>query len=248
MADTTLRRNAGLGLDARGLRLANTAEGRLPRIVLDIERLTIPAQGHAAFFGPAGSGKSKLLRAIVGLEPPARGEITWGAINIAAMDTAAVERWRRETVGVIASRHSVFRRLTALQYVLIPDRVSALRGLRVRRERAITLLRDRDVDPDATLSMLTAVDARYVEFARAVLYSPSIVIADEPTRDMDGLDAITVESALRRLCAAVGATLLVATRDAAIAARFDLRYDLVNLSLRAITTGEPVCLAPRARA
>ena len=236
MVSTPPRTNAGLALDARGLRIVRVVDGRAPRILLDVDRLAIPAQAHAAIVGPAGSGKSRLLRVLAGSERPARGIVQWGAIDIAAMEPLAAARWQRETVGVVGARAPTLRRLSARQRLMLPARLAAMRVPRALRERANALLEEVGVASAAHVAALGPADARCVEIARALLRSPAIVVADEPTRDLDESEAARIESAMRRRCAAIGATLVVTTRDPALASRFDLRYDVQRLTLRRAST------------
>jgi putative ABC transport system ATP-binding protein len=248
MVGTPPRTNAGLPLDARGLRIVRVADGRAPRVLLDVEHLAIPSQAHAAVVGPAGSGKSRLLRVLAGSERPARGIVLWGAIDIAAMEPLAVARWQRETVGIVGARAPTLHRLSARQSLVLPARVATMRMPRMLRERASALLADVGVPSDARAAALGPADARCVEIARALLRSPAIVVADEPTHDLDESQAARVESTLRRLCAAIGATLVVTTRDPALASRFDLRYDVQRLSLQRVPAGQPpVSPAQRSR-
>ena len=226
------RSNAGLALEASDLRLCRAVNGRVPRIVLEADFLAVPAQAHAAFAGPAGSGKSLLLRALAALERPARGSIRWGALNVAAMDRVAAARWRRETVGIVATATPMLRRLTARQNLLLPARFPAMRVSPALRERAIALLGGVGIPPDAPLTTLDAADVRCLQIARALLPAPAIVIADEPTGSLGEMAAARVEEALRRLCAGAGSTLILATRDIALATRLDLPFEVTNLTVR----------------
>ena len=239
MSDPAPRRNAGLALEARDVVLVRTLEGCVPRIVLQVDAAAIPAQAHAALTGAPASGKTLLLRALAAFERPARGTILWGALNVAAMDGAAAGRWRRDTVGLVATTPPMWRRLNARQALLMPTRFPPMRASRAVRERAIALLERVGIPPHAPLASLDAADLRCLQITRALLGTPAIVLADEPTADLDEGGAARVERALRRLCADAGATLILATRDAALAARFDLSFAVTNLALRPIAAPAP---------
>ena len=228
------RINAGLALEARDLRLVRALDGRVPRVVLDVARLEIPAQAHAALVGPAGSGKTQLLRTLVALERPARGSICWGAINVAALDRVAAKRWQRETVGLTATAVPLLQRLTARQNLLLPERLHSMRISRSLRDRADVLLDGAGIAPDARLAALDAADIRCLEMARALLRGPAIVIADEPTRDLSDAQARRVEERFRSLDASTGSTMIIATRDLALGMRFDVCFELADFSVRAV--------------
>jgi putative ABC transport system ATP-binding protein len=226
------RRNAGLALEVRGVRIVRVEPGQRPRTLLDVARFDAPAQAQVAFVGPSGTGKTRLVRVLAALERPERGSVRWGAVNVTEMDPSVATDWRRVTVGIVGSGFPLLRALSAYQNVLLPARLPGLRVSRMLREKARALLDLAGVPEHLTMAALAPADVRRVEIARALVRSPAVVLADEPTADLSTEAGAIVMRTLRLLAGSAGATLVIATRDAATATAMDLCYELAGLASR----------------
>jgi len=226
---------AGLGLDARGLRVEFTDRGRSPRVVLDVGEFRVDGGWQVAICGPSGSGKTTLLHLFAGLERPARGVIRWGEIEITALGECVADLWRRETVGLVFQQFHLFPGLSALENVLLPLRFDRWSIDPAMRARALKLLERVGVLPGSDAAWLSRGELQRVAVARALLRKPAIVLADEPTASLDRDMANVVTDLLSSLCRSVNATLVMTTHDRLLATRLDQAYDIVNGDLRSQT-------------
>ena len=162
--------------------------------------------------GHSGSGKSTLLTMLAGMLPPTAGTVSLGGDNLYAMRDEERSRLRNERIGLIPQGHTALRSLSVLENVLLPSVLYA--GDKVSPERAEALLASVGLSDlaDARPNELSGGELRRVAVARALLMSPSIVLADEPTA---GLDAENVTEVLRLLREAAdgGAGVLIVTHE-----------------------------------
>jgi putative ABC transport system ATP-binding protein len=209
----------GAALDAGGLRLSYSAAGAVARI-LDIERLTLPAGAQLAISGPSGSGKTTLLNVLCGVERPDAGMLRWNGTDIAAMGEPARDRWRRDNVGLVFQEFHLLPGLSALGNVLLPARFGGV-SPHALRPRALRLLARAGIaNPGQEAATLSRGEMQRVAVARAMLKSPPILLADEPTASLDEANAAGIADLLRESASETGATLIVVTHDAALLARF----------------------------
>ncbi|NGO71638.1 ABC transporter ATP-binding protein [Streptomyces boncukensis] len=172
-----------------------------------------------ALVGASGSGKSTLLNILAGLDTPSAGRATVAGYDLLAMNAASRLRYRRETVGFIWQRTSrnLLPYLTAAQNVALPMRLrrGGVGSRRRQRERARELLdllglaEARDRHP----AQLSGGEQQRVAVAVALANHPSVVLADEPTGELDTATAEQVFAALRRANAELGTTIVVVTHD-----------------------------------
>lgn len=181
--------------------------------------------GHGEFLalmGPSGSGKSTLLNLIAGLDQPSAGSIRVGGSDIASLDDATLADWRARNIGFIFQFYNLMPVLSALENVELPLQLTPL-GRRERRERALTALSlvglgDRVKHYPHELS---GGQLQRVAIARAIVSDPLLIVADEPTGDLDRRSGEEVLSLLERLNRELGKTIVMVTHDghAAAAAR-----------------------------
>ena len=162
--------------------------------------------------GPSGSGKSTLLSMLAGMLPPTAGTVSVGGEDLYAMRDEERSRLRNERIGLIPQGHTALRSLSVLENVLLPSVLYA--GNKVSPERAEALLASVGLSDlaDARPNELSGGELRRVAVARALLMSPSIVLADEPTAGLDAENATEVLRLLRE-AADGGAGVLIVTHE-----------------------------------
>ena len=173
-----------------------------------------------ALMGPSGSGKTTLLNLIAGLDRPTTGVIEVAGVNLSALSEGARARWRAQNVGFIFQTYNLLPVLTALENVELPLLLTKLPA-RERKQRALTALRivglsDRvDHRPDE----LSGGQQQRVAIARAIVSDPKIIVADEPTGDLDRDSANDILTLLETLNGELKKTIVMVTHDPDAAAR-----------------------------
>jgi len=186
--------------------------------ILDSVSLEIAAGEVVAVTGPSGSGKSTLLGLLAGLDTPSAGSITVDGVEVTRLGEAELARFRRRTIGFVFQSYHLIPTLTAAENVAIPlELAGRARPLpAARRLLEEVSLADR---ADHYPAQLSGGEQQRVAIARAVSLTPPVLLADEPTGNLDsttGEQIIDVLLALNRLR---GSTLVLVTHDAALAAR-----------------------------
>jgi putative ABC transport system ATP-binding protein len=187
--------------------------------VLDNLSLDVAEGEFVALMGPSGSGKTTLLNLIAGIDRPGAGTIVVGGIDITALDEDALAKYRAWHVGFIFQLYNLMPVLTALENVELPLLLTPL-GRRERRERAtlalsLVGLADR---LDHYPRQLSGGQEQRVAIARAIVADPTILVADEPTGDLDARSAEEILDLLGRLNLEFGKTILMVTHDPKAAA------------------------------
>lgn len=193
--------------------------GQVIEILKDIS-LDIAAGDFIALMGPSGSGKSTLLNLIAGIDKPDRGTLRVAGIDIATLDESGLANWRASNIGFIFQFYNLMPVLTALENVELPLLLTGM-SRRERRERArFTLetvgLADR---MDHLPSELSGGQQQRVAIARAVVTDPTLIVADEPTGDLDRKSGVEILDLLKRLNEDLGKTIIMVTHDATAAQR-----------------------------
>jgi putative ABC transport system ATP-binding protein len=167
-----------------------------------------------ALMGPSGSGKSTLLNIIAGIDKADSGTVTVGGIDIAALSEADLAQWRAVNVGFIFQFYNLIPVLTAYENVEMPLLLTGLsrreRHTHVETALAVVNLTDR---LDHYPSQLSGGQQQRVAIARAVVTDPTILVADEPTGDLDRVSAQDVLGLMARLNQEFGKTIIMVTHD-----------------------------------
>jgi putative ABC transport system ATP-binding protein len=180
--------------------------------------LSIAAGESVAIIGPSGSGKSTLLSVVAGLERPSAGRVTVAGRDLAGLDQDRLARFRRDHVGIVFQSFHLIPAMTALENVAIPLDLQGRRDALARaREGLIAVgLGHRLGHYPAQLS---GGEQQRVALARAVAADPPLLLADEPTGNLDGATGAQIVELLFAGRARLGSTLILVTHDPALAAR-----------------------------
>ena len=213
-----------------------TPRGPLP-VLSDVSFVLAPGEA-AAIMGPSGSGKSSLLYVLGALEPPSSGTVTLDGCNpfqLAADDLAA---FRNTAIGFVFQEHCLLPQCTVLENVLIPTLVAAAAedhpAQRARELIEQVGLADR---VDHRPGELSGGERQRVAIARALIRQPRLVLCDEPTGNLDRAAAENVASLLLDLHSRQQTMLIVVTHSAALAAKFPVRFELLDRHLQRETKG-----------
>lgn len=188
--------------------------GNQPIPVLEGISFEIVRGEFLALMGPSGSGKSTLLNLIAGIDNVDSGSIVIDGIDIATLNESELARWRAAHVGFIFQFYNLIPVLTAFENVELPLLLTSL-SRRERREHveaalAVVSLSDR---LEHYPSQLSGGQQQRVAIARAIVTDPTILVADEPTGDLDRVSAGEILGLMERLNAEQGKTIIMVTHD-----------------------------------
>lgn len=188
--------------------------------VLQALNLEVPEGQFLALMGPSGSGKTTLLNLIAGLDRPTTGTIQVGPDVVSAMSESELARWRTRHVGFVFQFYHLLSVLTAYENVELPLLLLPLSAAR-RREQVLTALElvgllDRMHHRPGQLS---GGQQQRVGIARAIVTNPTLIVADEPTGDLDARSAEEILNLLGELQASLNKTIIMVTHDPRAAAR-----------------------------
>jgi len=206
-------------IELEDLTMRYAVDGQAVDVLRGID-LAVAAGESVAVIGPSGSGKTTLLLLLAGLEQPGGGSIRLAGLSMAALDADALADLRRDRVGIIFQAFHLVPSLTALGNVALPLEIA---GNREARQRAGRMLERVGLAHRAGHypAQLSGGEQQRVAIARALVHSPALVLADEPTGNLDKRTGEKVGDLLFELHDEHSSTLLVATHDARMARRCD---------------------------
>lgn len=180
--------------------------------------LTLYAGEFTAVVGPSGSGKSTILNMLTGIDRPSKGQVIVAGVPVHLMNENELAQWRGTTIGIVFQFFQLLPTLTALENVMLPMDFANTYS-RNRRERALMLLRRVDLEGHAghLPSELSGGEQQRVAIARALANDPPVVIADEPTGNLDSATGERIMSLLREL-GEQGKSVVFVTHDPVLAA------------------------------
>jgi putative ABC transport system ATP-binding protein len=199
--------------------------GSAPLTILHPLSLQIPRRRFLAIVGPSGSGKSTLLGLIAGLDAPTSGSVVIDGVDITRLDEDRLAKLRGEKIGFVFQFFHLIPSLTALENVSVPMEIV---GARNARSRAESLLEEVGLTGRAHHypSQLSGGEQQRVALARALANDPPIVLADEPTGNLDTTNGRHIMELLREIHAARGTTVVLVTHDVELASMADARLGL----------------------
>ena len=214
----------GVSLDVRELRHGYRSQAGQLR-VLDGVDLSVAANGYAVVTGPSGTGKTTLLAILGGLERAQAGRVEVGGRDIAGLAGDDLAAYRRTTVGFVFQHFGLLDALTAAENVELAATLSGL-SPRQRRARATEVLESLGLAARSRHrpAELSGGERQRVAIARALVNRPRLLLADEPTGNLDDDSAVMVITLLEELRRQQGCTLVVVTHDRALASRADQRF------------------------
>ncbi|HYO07908.1 MAG TPA: ABC transporter ATP-binding protein [Tepidisphaeraceae bacterium] len=208
----------------------------LDSLSLDVER-----GAFLALMGPSGSGKTTLLNLIAGIDQPTGGSLRVDGVDIATLSRNKLAAWRSEYIGYIFQLYNLVPVLTAYENVELPLLLHKLSAKQRHAKVALALdlvgLSDRH---DHFPRQLSGGQEQRVAIARAIVTDPKIIVADEPTGDLDAAAAASVMNLLRRLHTELNKTLIMVTHDPRTAAFADRTLHLEKGRL----VNDPAAAAP----
>jgi len=195
--------------------------------VLNGVSLEVPEGEFVALMGPSGSGKTTLLNLVAGIDRPTSGQVVVNGTNVGALSEGELARWRSRNVGFIFQFYNLIPVLRAVENVELPLLLTSL-GKRERRERALTALKivglaDRG---DHYPRQLSGGQEQRVAIARAIVADPKVLVADEPTGDLDAKSAADILDLLGTLNREFRKTIVMVTHDPRAAERAHVQRHL----------------------
>ncbi len=182
--------------------------------VLDNINLLIPEGEFLALMGPSGSGKTTLLNMIAGIDRPSGGQVTVAGTNLNSLSETGLAKWRSNHVGFVFQFYNLMSVLTAYENVELPLHLTNLskkdRDSHVRKVLEIVGLGDRMKHYP---NQLSGGQQQRVAIARAIVTDPTLIVADEPTGDLDRQSAGEIMTLLARLNSEMKKTIIMVTHD-----------------------------------
>ena len=195
--------------------------------VLDGIDLQVPAGEFVALMGPSGSGKTTLLNLIAGIDRPTSGKVVVAGTEVGALSESALAAWRSRNVGFIFQFYNLIPVLTARENVELPLLLTHL-SKRERRERALTALKVVGLEDRASHypRQLSGGQEQRVAIARAIVADPKVLVADEPTGDLDAKSAEEILGLMETLNRDFKKTIVMVTHDPRAAQKAHTQHHL----------------------
>jgi putative ABC transport system ATP-binding protein len=203
----------------RGVSKTYARGGETVRVLENLD-LEVPSGSYEALMGPSGSGKTTLLNLIAGLDRPSDGSVEVAGKRLEGMGEGGLAKWRSSTIGFVFQSYNLLPVLTAAENVELPLLLTNL-GSADRKKRAQTALRVVGLE-DRTSHyprQLSGGQEQRVAVARAIVNDPRLIVADEPTGDLDRKAADEILALLEKLNTQLGKTIFMVTHDPAAAER-----------------------------
>ena len=204
-------------------------------VIFDKLNFSIEEGKKISITGESGSGKSTFLNILGGLESADSGEIIAGAYKVHSLDEKSLTEYRSSFLGLVFQFHYLLKDFTALENVMLPALIAG-RSKKEIKEKALSLLEDVKLAERKNHfpSQLSGGERQRVAVARSLINSPSLILADEPTGNLDPANAETVQNLLFSVVDKHKKTLVLVTHDQNIASMTDISYKLYKGNLEEV--------------
>jgi putative ABC transport system ATP-binding protein len=216
----------GAAVEVHGLNHTYRTGGETLSVLREVD-LEVEPGGYVALTGPSGAGKTTLLSIIGALDRPTEGEVTVGGLDVGSLRGDQLAAFRRETVGFVFQHYGLLGALTALENVELALSLSRL-GSKGLQERALELLQLVGLADRAhhLPKALSGGEKQRVAIARAMANAPRLILADEPTGNLDPDAGLAVMNLLETLRLSSGCTVIVVSHNPLIWGRAEIAYRL----------------------
>ena len=203
----------------------------------DINLSIFPGE-FIVIIGPSGSGKSTLLHLLGGIDRPTQGELSVNGVDLVAASEAALTRFRRDNIGFIFQFYNLLPSLNALDNVILPLLAKGL-SWKTSRTRGAAMLEQVGLShrQKHTPGQLSGGEQQRVAIARAMVVEPCVILADEPTGDLDSTSANSIITLMADLKQRLGVTFIVATHNLNLLQVAGRSYELEDGRLLPMTSG-----------
>lgn len=206
-----------------------------PGDLFNIEHFALAHGQTLGIRGASGAGKTTLLHCLAGIASVSAGSIQWGSTDIAARSARELTCWRQQSLGLVFQDFHLVEGLSALDNVLLPASFTGWRTPPRLRERGAHLLSRVGIDaPERRAELLSRGERQRVAVARALLFEPPVVLADEPTASLDPENRAIIGELLCELAREHGATLIIVSHETSLLARMDQQLELRGGTLNAL--------------
>ena len=204
-------------------------------VIFDKLNFSIEEGKKISITGESGSGKSTFLNILGGLESADSGEIIAGSYKVHSLDEKSLTEYRSSFLGLVFQFHYLLKDFTALENVMLPALIAG-RSKKEIKEKALSLLEDVKLAERKNHfpSQLSGGERQRVAVARSLINSPSLILADEPTGNLDPANAETVQNLLFSVVDKHKKTLVFVTHDQNIASMTDISYKLYKGNLEEV--------------
>ena len=204
--------------------------------VLDNVSISIPKSHIIGITGSSGCGKSTLLHIIGGLDRPTSGSVFFDEINISTLNDQALAEFRNKRIGFIFQFHYLLPEFTALENVMMPALINKQSTTEIK-ENASNILNELGMSDrlQHRPSELSGGEQQRVAIARSLINNPDLILADEPTGNLDENNTRIVLEMLIHLTKERNKSLLIVTHDKTIANRCDTRFEIKNKTIHTLS-------------
>jgi ABC-type lipoprotein export system ATPase subunit len=207
-------------------------------VALHAVNLSVLSGEFAVIIGPSGSGKSTLLHLLGGIDRPTHGQLHVNGVDLVAASEAALTRFRRDNIGFVFQFYNLLPSLNALDNVILPLLAKGL-SWKAARARGADMLAQVGLShrQKHTPGQLSGGEQQRVAIARAMLLEPCVVLADEPTGDLDSASANAIITLMVELNHRLGVTFIVATHNLNLLRVASHTYEMVDGQVRIAPAG-----------
>ena len=221
------------------LELGRVLAGDPPIVLVNDVSFAIESATFTAIVGPSGCGKSSLLYLLGLIDRPTSGAVLVDGTDVTALDGDARARLRLSRFGFVFQFHFLLPEFSALENVMLPIRRLGRLDARATAARAHDLLKSVDLDEkcNKTPDRLSGGERQRVAIARALANDPALILGDEPTGNLDSLNAANVVKIFRQLAHEQGRAVVCVTHDPSVAAAADVRISMLDGRICAVDRG-----------